>query len=50
MTQTIINEADEGFNFSWGQHPAIGVPFLDENCVIDVPNSEIAKTYYKALS
>jgi hypothetical protein len=48
--QTITNEADEGFNFSWGQHPAIGIPFLDENCVIDVPEAKKAMTYYDYLS
>ena len=50
ITQKITNKADEEFKFSWGQHPAIGVPFLDEDCVIDVPESGGAYTYYNYLS
>jgi hypothetical protein len=50
IAQTVRNEADEVFDFCWGQHPAIGVPFLDENCFIDVPGSESAMTYNKYLS
>jgi len=50
IDQTITNEADEEFKFSWGQHPAIGMPFLDGNCVIDVPPAKKAKTYQASLS
>jgi len=50
IDQTITNEADEEFKFSWGQHPAIGMPFLDENCIIDVPPAKKAKTYPASLS
>ena len=35
--ETVANEGDEEFKFMWGHHPAIGKPFLDENCVIDLP-------------
>lgn len=49
-SQTVFNEADEEFKFSWGQHPTVGIPFLDENCVIDVPEAETAWTYYDYLS
>ncbi len=41
IVQTITNEAEEEYKFSWGQHPAIGMPFLDENCVIDVPGASL---------
>ena len=50
IEEKVINEADEVFNFSWGQHPAIGIPFLDENCIIDVPKAKKAKTYKESLS
>ena len=50
IIETINNEADEEFEFMWGQHPAIGQPFLDENCVIDVPPAAKAKTHNQKLS
>ncbi len=50
INQSILNEAEEDFNFSWGQHPAIGVPFLDENCVMDIPEAEKAGTYKSVVS
>jgi galactose mutarotase-like enzyme len=50
ISQTITNEADESFNFAWGQHPAIGIPFLDEHCVIDVPSAGGAATLDQSLS
>lgn len=36
IEETIINEADEEFMFTWGQHPVFGSPFLSEDCVIDI--------------
>lgn len=50
IEETVANEGDEAFNFSWGQHPAVGIPFLDENCIIDVPKAKKAKTYKESLS
>jgi len=35
--QTITNEGGEEMDFMWGQHPAIGNPFLDNNCIISLP-------------
>lgn len=43
--EEIINEGDEEFKFMWGHHPAIGKPFLDENCVIDLPNGATGQIY-----
>jgi len=43
--EIIKNEGDEEFKFMWGHHPVIGKPFLDENCVIDVPEGVIGHTY-----
>jgi len=50
IVQTITNEADEEYKFSWGQHPAVGMPFLNENCVIDVPAAKTCRTYSKNIS
>jgi len=43
--QSIKNEGAEDFKFMWGQHPVIGKPFLDENCVIDLPENSAGITY-----
>jgi hypothetical protein len=43
--ETIENEGDEEFKFMWGHHPAIGKPFLDENCVIDLPEGAVGQMY-----
>jgi hypothetical protein len=43
--EVIKNEADEEFKFTWGQHPAIGKPFLNSNCIIDVPEGVIGQTW-----
>ncbi len=48
--ESIINEGDEEFKFTWGHHPAIGKPFLDENCVIDIAGGTIGHTYEKDFS
>lgn len=43
--ETVLNEGDEEIKFTWGQHPVLGKPFLDENCVIDVPKNSLGHTY-----
>ncbi len=43
--ESIKNEGDEDFKFMWGHHPVIGKPFLDENCVIDIPKGAKGLTY-----
>lgn len=43
--ETVTNTADEEFKFIWGHHPAVGTPFLDENCVIDLPEGAIGQMY-----
>ena len=43
--ETVTNTADEDFSFMWGHHPAIGQPFLDESCVIDLPDGAIGQSY-----
>ncbi len=43
--ETILNEGDEEIKFTWGHHPVFGKPFLDENCVIDIPRNSSGHTY-----
>lgn len=37
IEESVTNESEEKLPFMWGHHPAIGKPFLDESCRIDVP-------------
>lgn len=43
--EEVENEGDEEFKFMWGHHPALGKPFLDENCVIDLPENAKGQMY-----
>lgn len=48
--ESIKNEGGEDFKFMWGQHPVVGKPFLDENCVIDLPDDSTGITYESDFS
>lgn len=39
--ERITNEGGQEVDFSWGHHPALGWPFLDENCRVDLPACRI---------
>jgi hypothetical protein len=40
IDETVSNLGAEPVDLMWGHHPALGEPFLDGSCVIDVPASE----------
>ncbi len=39
--QALVNEGEEIAHAVWGEHIAIGEPFLNEHCVIDLPGGAI---------
>jgi hypothetical protein len=39
--ERITNESGQPVDFTWGQHPALGWPFLDESCRVDLPTCRI---------
>jgi len=39
--ETITNQGGEEMDFMWGQHPALGAPFLDSDCVISLPECKV---------
>ena len=43
--EVLTNTGDEDFQFMWGHHPAVGHPFLDESCVIDIPEGAVGQVY-----
>lgn len=50
FSEEIYNEGSEEFKFTWGQHPAIGIPFLSSKCIISLPEGAIGRTYDKDFS
>ena len=40
VTDTLTNEAEEPAPAQWGQHVALGAPFLTPNCVLDLPSAK----------
>ena len=39
VQDTLINEAEEPAPVQWGQHVALGEPFLRSNCILDMPGA-----------
>ncbi len=39
--EKLINESPGEFAIMWGHHPALGKPFLDENCVVKAPAKKV---------
>ena len=41
IDQKLTNEGEELVHCVWGEHIAIGAPFLSEDCVIDLPGGKV---------
>jgi hypothetical protein len=41
IQEKLTNEGCEPLEFMWGHHPVIGAPFLDENCHLFAPDSQV---------
>jgi hypothetical protein len=41
MHERVTNESGQEVNFTWGHHPALGWPFIDETCRVDLPSCRI---------
>jgi hypothetical protein len=42
IDEMVKNLSSEEMHFTWGHHPNIGAPFLNEDCRIDLPDCEIS--------
>ena len=40
IEESLTNEAEEDMDYQWGQHVALGEPFLTENCILDLPSCD----------
>jgi hypothetical protein len=41
IEERLINESEGEFAIMWGHHPSLGTPFLNENCVVQVPAKKV---------
>lgn len=39
--ERVLNEGRMTMDLMWGQHPALGAPFIDDNCTIDLPGARV---------
>ena len=41
VQERVVNEGRVTMDLMWGQHPALGAPFLDDSCVIHLPGAQV---------
>jgi hypothetical protein len=41
IKERLTNESDGEFAIMWGHHPAFGMPFLDEHCMVTTPAKKV---------
>ena len=39
--ERVTNESGQEVDFTWGHHPVLGWPFIDEHCRVDLPSCRI---------
>lgn len=40
IEETVTNESDQPVEFMWGHHPAVGAPFMNGDCILDIPGNK----------
>ena len=46
IKERLVNESDSEYAIMWGHHPALGAPFLDDRCVVQVPAKKVEVLAY----
>jgi hypothetical protein len=41
IKERLVNESGGEFAIMWGHHPSIGTPFLNDNCIVQVPAKKV---------
>jgi hypothetical protein len=41
IKERLVNESEAEYAVMWGHHPALGVPFLDQDCVVQTPAKKV---------
>jgi Domain of unknown function (DUF4432) len=50
FAERLVNEGAVPIDLVWGHHPALGPPFLDESCVIDLPGASVQTVHIGTTS
>lgn len=48
IEETLCNHSTAEFAIMWGHHPALGEPFLDDSCVVQVPATTVEAMAFHA--
>jgi hypothetical protein len=43
LNESLTNLGEEEMDFAWGHHPAIGAPFLEAGCQIELPECDVTQ-------
>lgn len=46
LTETVTNQGEETLHYAWGHHPALGAPFLEAGCQIQLPPCDVTQPQY----
>jgi len=46
IKERLVNESDSEFAIMWGHHPALGTPFLNDKCVVQIPAKKVEVLAY----
>jgi hypothetical protein len=41
MEEQLTNLGNEELGFAWGHHPVVGAPFLDNSCILSMPDCDV---------
>lgn len=51
LDEAVVNLGEQPMAYAWGHHPALGPPFLEAGCVIELPDCDVVQpTYAEALA
>jgi galactose mutarotase-like enzyme len=43
LNESLTNSGEEEMHCAWGHHPALGAPFIEPGCVIEMPDCEVTQ-------
>ena len=46
LSESLTNLGEEDMHYAWGHHPALGAPFLEPGCRIELPDCEVTQPEY----
>ena len=46
FAETVINLGEQPMAYAWGHHPALGPPFLEGGCILELPECDVVQPSY----